>query len=792
MEKDSRKYPVKRYVNLEPIGRGGMGELYRAFDQKTGQTVAIKIIRPDKENQEATTRRFHREASALQELSHPNIVTLYDFYEQQNVLYFTMEYIEGRTLRQVVAEERLPISRTLSWITHLADALATAHEKGIIHRDIKPSNIMISHDNKPLLLDFGLAKQREITDLETVTKTGQIVGTLVFLPPEVVTGGEHDEQADVYQLAFTLYVALTGQYPLTLATLASHVSGLYKIKPPSTYRKDIAKDLDELTLSSLSAKKETRPQSARLFKEKLEQCRHRRATKRQSPFRRSSRRRFPKLTAMGRSIALLAAFTFVISFFWLGPFGHFAPPKEKLRAKGPRPSRPPIAKSRTFKPSPQIFTKVTPPPTPKDPRRTPPTAKPPKPSASPKPKPPEKGQDHFALAQKAFHQGDYKLAFTLYEKAASQGHVEAAFSLGACFENGLGPPVSPEQAATHYLKAAEAGHVAAQARVANFYQQGTGLLKSPQAAANWLRTAAANGHLESQYALAKNYLAGKGLLQDERQAFHWLQQAARQNHVAAMFELGRCYDEGRGTTVDALLGHQWMSKAADLGFPPAMRKLGRSFRTPPAQPTAKPHPAFKSPLTTHIRNIVAPPPAEEVDETEAALQRARQAMQRLDHRRVLSNLKIAVRHMNPEALHAMGQCYETGLGTGQDHRQARQWYKKAATRGHAPAQLALAEIYLDGKGVRPDLVTAERWLYKAVNQGHVPAMLRLAAILEHGKGVFYQDRLKALDLYKKAAAKGSARAATEVGRCYQRGIGASSDRHEAKRWFEKARSLSQQ
>ena len=800
MEEDSRTYPVKRYVNLELIGRGGMGELYSAFDQKTGQKVAVKIVRQDTEKFETSTRRFAREALALKELSHPNIVTLYDYYEQQNVLYFTMEYIEGQTLRDVIINERLSISRAVSWMSRLAEAMTMAHEKGIIHRDIKPSNIMITKDQSPILLDFGLAKHREHTDLSTITKTGQIVGTLVFLPPEVITGHEHDERGDVYQLAFTLYIALTGKYPLSLATIASHISGLYNIIPPSKYRRDIDKELDEIILSSLSAKKENRPPTAHAFKEKLDHWRELRTAKKQPPILRTTRRHFPRLTGMSKSIALLATFTFFITFFWLGPFSHYAPQK---KPNAPKRSKRTRSSTRTFTPSPQMLVNIPA----KDYKRPVPTLlfvdekkniekrsepRTSRTTTSIGPKT-DKGSRDFSLGQQAFASGEYKRALLLYKKAARAGHIEAAFAVGACYENGLGATQSDTLAARAYLAAAEEGNVAAQARISKIYLEGVGVHPDPQLAMNWLRMAAANGHLESQYELAQIYMKGIGIPKDEKQAFHWLQQAAARNHVAAMFELGCCYDEGRGVERNSLIGYQLLDKAANQGFPPAMRKLGRSFReqaarTPMQTAMVK---ATKSATTTSTNMTQNSPENQEQreDATTRALRLAREAMERLDHSQVMANLKVAVRHMDPEALHAMGQCYEGGIGTARDEKKARQWYEKAASRGNAASQLALAEIYLEGKGVRPDYVTAERWLYKAVKREHIPAMLRLAGLLEHGKGVFYQDKLTALSLYKKAAAKGSSQAAKEVGRCYQRGIGASSDRLEAERWFNKAKSM---
>jgi serine/threonine protein kinase len=156
--------PLARGIKLglyeiqSPLGAGGMGEVYRATDTKLGRDVALKVLPSEMAQDPERLARFRREAKALAQLDHPNIVTIHSVEESDGVHFLTMQLVEGQPLDRLISTDRLPVEQIVEIASALADALAAAHEKGIVHRDLKPANIMVSNDGRVKVLDFGLAK----------------------------------------------------------------------------------------------------------------------------------------------------------------------------------------------------------------------------------------------------------------------------------------------------------------------------------------------------------------------------------------------------------------------------------------------------------------------------------------------------------------------------------------------------------------------------------------------------------------------------------------------------------
>lgn len=187
------------YRITEPLGAGGMGEVYRARDERLGRDVAIKVLPKSVADNPDRLARFEREARALAALSHPTILALFDFGTEADVTYLVTELLEGESLRQRFERERLPWRRSVEIAAAVADGLAAAHGKGIIHRDIKPENVFVTDDGRVKLLDFGLARIEQSTraaDGTTVTDPGTAVGTLLgtigYMPPEQIRGEAAD------------------------------------------------------------------------------------------------------------------------------------------------------------------------------------------------------------------------------------------------------------------------------------------------------------------------------------------------------------------------------------------------------------------------------------------------------------------------------------------------------------------------------------------------------------------------------------------------------------------------
>ncbi|HVF66793.1 MAG TPA: UvrD-helicase domain-containing protein [Pyrinomonadaceae bacterium] len=216
---------VAHYRVMESLGAGGMGAVYKAYDEKLHRVVALKLLPPEYTSNEERRRRFLQEARAASILNHPHILTVYEFGEDAGRPYMAMEYVEGKTLREKINSRAMPVVEALSLATQIADGLAKAHEGGVIHRDLKPENLMVSRDGYVKILDFGIAKMlprkgralaadsAEKTLVRVETKTGAIMGTVNYMSPEQLLGRRVDLRCDIFAFGVVLCEMLTGAYP---------------------------------------------------------------------------------------------------------------------------------------------------------------------------------------------------------------------------------------------------------------------------------------------------------------------------------------------------------------------------------------------------------------------------------------------------------------------------------------------------------------------------------------------------------------------------------------------------
>ncbi|OQY90406.1 MAG: hypothetical protein B6D38_03695 [Anaerolineae bacterium UTCFX1] len=206
---------IGRYHILEQLGEGGMAVVYKALDMRLQRQVAIKVILPQRQFSPNSLKRFEREARALAQLSHPNIVKILDYGEQDNQPYLVMEYLSGGTLKQHMERQN---GKALEWraaaklLIPIASALAAAHQQNIIHRDIKPSNILLTTDGHPMLSDFGIAKILDNEDTTDLTASGIGIGTPQYMAPEQGLG-QVDTRSDIYALGTVYYEMVTGRLP---------------------------------------------------------------------------------------------------------------------------------------------------------------------------------------------------------------------------------------------------------------------------------------------------------------------------------------------------------------------------------------------------------------------------------------------------------------------------------------------------------------------------------------------------------------------------------------------------
>jgi serine/threonine protein kinase/tetratricopeptide (TPR) repeat protein len=276
-----------RYEIRSLLGTGGMGEVYLAQDRQLDRTVALKILPLDLARDQLRMRRFIQEAKAASALSHPNIITIYEVGSVEDTHFIATEFIDGVTLRQRIARDKLNFDEALEIAIQVAAALQTAHEAGIIHRDIKPDNIMLRRDGYVKVLDFGLAKLTEKSSAQLSsepeamtlvnTEPGLVVGTVSYMSPEQARGLSVDTRSDIWSLGVVLYQMLTGHEPFEAPTATDQIVSILERQPPplTFYTKEMPVELERVVGRALSKKREDRYQSIEEMLTELRQARQR-------------------------------------------------------------------------------------------------------------------------------------------------------------------------------------------------------------------------------------------------------------------------------------------------------------------------------------------------------------------------------------------------------------------------------------------------------------------------------------------------------------------------------------
>jgi serine/threonine protein kinase len=271
---------ILHYKIIEPLGEGGMGEVYKADDQKLRRQVAIKVLPPRIMRDSIARKRLMREAIAASALNHPNIITIYAIEETADLDFIVMEFVEGKSLYFMLKKGPVPFPQLIGIGLEVSDALSTAHAAGLIHRDIKPGNIMISARGHVKLLDFGLAKWMSHMEegfsgdplfTSNLTETGTPIGTINYMSPEQTRGEQLDPRTDIFSLGSVLYEGATGKTPFEGVSVLTVLHLIATVNPeaPSNTHPSLKKDFDELLARAMAKEPQDRFQSATEMSEAL-------------------------------------------------------------------------------------------------------------------------------------------------------------------------------------------------------------------------------------------------------------------------------------------------------------------------------------------------------------------------------------------------------------------------------------------------------------------------------------------------------------------------------------------
>ena len=763
------------YRILALLGRGGMADVYRAEDERLGREVALKAIPPEFARDPERVERFQREVRAAAQLTHPHIVTVYEFGQDEGQHFYTMALMPGGDLKACIRAhpEGMRAAEVRAVAAAVARALDYAHGQGYVHRDVKPENILFWGDGTPQLTDFGIA--RAMGAGTRMTATGMSIGSPHYMSPEQVRDMEVDGRSDLYSLGVVLFEMLTGQLPFnagdTLGVIYSHVNDPVPELPrhleewQAVVDRLLAKSPEDRYASAgelakvLAAEVLPQARATRVMTARREVASTRRAgesvTREPAPPQRTGR--LP--AALGGAVLAVL----VVGIGYLALRDTHAPRPGPLVGSGGGGQVRPAPTRRDLASTPEI---------PVDFARRQPT----------RPQRVTPPRDEGAAAEAALgldRETRRMIQEGLAEKGFDPRGADGVFGPGTRaalrrWQRAEGKTVTGylrNSTEVAILRAAAAAARAtasvarARAEAARIRYGSLTLVLEPAAASVRLPdleegyrpgmrlregthrvVVRSEGYQEEVRTVdvsgdARVRIALERLSEEDVEAVKRYRKAAAQGHARGQNSLGFMYENGRGVAKDEREAVKWYRKAAAQGHARAQGNLGLMY--------------------ANGRGVAK------------------------DDREAVSWYRKAAAQGHARGQNSLGFMYENGRGVAKDEREAVKWYRKAAAQGHATAQGNLGFMYANGRGVAKDDREAVSWYRKAAAQGHARGQNSLGFMYENGRGVAKDER-EAVKWYRKAAARGHARAQGNLGLMYANGRGVAKDDREAVSWYRKA------
>lgn len=723
-----------RYQILEEVGKGRIGVVFKAIDERLGRTVAIKLLYQDVTGNETGIARFEREARATGCLSHPNIVTLFDFgLSEDNYPYLVMEFLEGVNLQDFLDQEggKMSVERTIQVVSQICSALGHAHNRGVLHRDLKPSNIMlIETEGFPdfvKLVDFGIAKRFDMDDddYERLTMEGQIIGTPAYMSPEQCQAKDLDVRSDVYSLGCVLFKCLTGAAPY-IGTGLLEVMQAHIHRAPLRFEDieasgEVPRELKHIVYQALAKQPEQRQQSMTEVRFQLMQVLsvqlRSNAGSVAQPMQdviTAERERYnpdpadtggiEQLTEQAQTGDPKAKYLLSIRY----EAGEGLPQNKAEASRYLRAAADGGCVEAQFKLARQLL-----------------------------------GEEAGSMPSPA-------AAVVWFQRAADQGYSAAQFSLGSLYESGNGVQMDLVHAVKYYRQAAIQGHKQAEQQLAACYRMCLQYGLQPEGFVEWMQGKANEGDVNALYGMGCYLKSNGGAQSNTAEAISYMQQAAHFGHSGAQLEMARmligggqadpqsykdavvwltqaaqkgsqeantllacCYKNGLGIQADANQAIQLLQKAADSNVLDAQVLLGTALLIGDNAPRSIP--------------------------------------------RGIAFLKNAAQEGNSCAQWKLALCYKNGMGIMRDTREAEKWFIKSAEGRFQQGLPWNASV----PGLRFDEAVAT--FQALANLDHKQAYYWLGLCLEDGL-VVKQDFAKALELYSRAAQKGLEIASTAAHR----------------------------